>query len=142
MGIEYRYGTDGLNWSELCEIFKKAPLGTREPDKLKQAAQGSYVVCTAYDGERAVGFGRAISDGFCQSAIYDLVLLPEYQGRGLGKELMQALLDKLPVEQGVVLVYVAPGKQSFYENLGFHNLRTGMALFSNPQIKREQGYID
>ena len=73
--------------------------------------------------------------------ICDLVVLPDFQGRGIGKALAQALLAKLPHEQGPVLMYVVPGKEAFYEKLGFSLLKSGMARFPYPELKRRQGYI-
>lgn len=39
MNIFIKYGTENIDWLALCEIFKLAPLGTREPEKLKIAAE-------------------------------------------------------------------------------------------------------
>jgi hypothetical protein len=62
MNISIKYGIDNINWVELCEIFKLAPLGKREPEKLKIAAENSHTVCSAYVDQKIIGFGRAISD--------------------------------------------------------------------------------
>jgi ribosomal protein S18 acetylase RimI-like enzyme len=142
MAMEYRFGHQGIDWQELCDVIEKAPLGTREPERMRKACEGSQVVLTAYDQSRIVGFVRAISDGVIHSAVYDLVVLPDYQGRGVGKKLMQLIMERLPMERGVVLLYAAIGKQDFYHKLGFANLKTGMARFPNPQQRREQGYIE
>jgi len=134
-------GTEHIDWQAVCEVIRLAPLGTRDPDKLRAAAANSYAVCTAYDGERLIGFGRAISDGQYQSAIYDLVVHPASQGRGVGKAIMSALLERLP-RSGPVLIYAAPGKQDFYRRFGFRTLKTGMGLFPDPARYRSGGYID
>ena len=47
------------------------------------------LVSSAYALDKIVGFGRAISDGEYQSAIYDVVL-PEYQNQGVGKLIMDS----------------------------------------------------
>lgn len=135
------FGTDNIDWPALCDVFRRAPLGTREPDKLATAAKHSDVVCAAFIGDTIVGFGRAISDGQYQSAIYDVVVLPEYQHQGIGKAIMTALLEKLP-KQSTVLIFVAPGKQDFYRKFGFGNLKTGMGLFPNPDMSRAKGYLE
>jgi hypothetical protein len=80
VSLELKFGTANLDWSKVCRLIELAPLGKREPDKLRRAVENSYVVCTAYDRGSLIGFGRALSDGEYQSAIYDLVVLPEYQG--------------------------------------------------------------
>jgi ribosomal protein S18 acetylase RimI-like enzyme len=140
MEIQIAYGTENLDWPTLCELIRLSPLGLRDPEKLKIASENSFVVCAAFVGDKIVGFGRALSDGQYQSAIYDVVVLPDYQMHGVGKLLVESLLKKLPKES-TVLIYVAPGKQIFYENLGFGHLKTGMGLFPNPEKSRNNGYL-
>jgi hypothetical protein len=53
---------------------------------------------------------------------------------------MTALLEKLP-PNAPVLIYAAPGKQDFYRQFGFGVLKTGMALFRDPERYRSQGYL-
>jgi hypothetical protein len=48
MNICLKYGIENLDWLAVCEIFRLAPLGTCEPDKLKIAAENSHTVCSAY----------------------------------------------------------------------------------------------
>lgn len=131
MTIYIKYGIENIDWDELCDLIRISPLGTRDPLRLKVATENSFVVCSAYALEKIVGFGRAISDGEYQSAIYDVVVLPEYQNKGVGKLIMESLLECLP-NQAVTLVYVAPGKQVFYERRSFSHLKTGMGLFPDP----------
>jgi ribosomal protein S18 acetylase RimI-like enzyme len=140
MNIEIRFGTAGLDWRAVCEIFKRAPLGSREPDKLRRASENSHIVCSAWDGETIVGIGRAISDRQYQS-IYDVVVLPEYQNKGVGRSIMNALLQSLPKGTNV-LIFVVPRKEGFYRKLGFGDLKTGMGLFANPEKARVGGYLE
>ena len=55
--------------------------------------------------------------------------------------MLNALLKELPTDPGVVLMYAVPGKEGFYEKLGFYLLKTGMGHFTNPEDCRRQGYI-
>ena len=141
MECSIKYGTDDIDWVALCEIFRLAPLGTRDPEKLKIASENSPTVCSVFLDKSIIGFGRAISDGQYQSAIYDVVILPEYQNKGIGKSIMAALLEKLP-KSAPVLIFSSPGKQDFYRKLGFGNLKTGMGLFPNPEMSRAKGYLE
>lgn len=141
MNVSIKYGTEHLDWTDVCEIFRLAPLGTRDPKKLQPAAENSHTVVSAIVDEKLVGFGRAISDGQYQSAIYDIVVLPEFQRKGIGSTIMNALLEKLP-KKTTVLIFVAPGKQAFYRKFGFGNLKTGMGLFPNPEMSRAKGYLE
>lgn len=140
MNAEIVYGTAHINWQELCALIRNAPLGERDPEKMQKAAESSYVVCTAYVARELAGFGRAISDGQYQAAIYDVVVLPKYQGRGVGRQIVQSLLEKLP-EGSLTLMYVVQGKQKFYEKFGFASLATGMGRFPDPDKARRNGYL-
>lgn len=141
MKIQIKYGIESIDWIALCELIRMAPLGIRDPEKLKIAARNSFVVCSAYVSNQLAGFGRALSDGQYQSAIYDVVVSPEYQKMGVGKLIMKSLLERLPKE-ATTLIYVAPGKQGFYEKQQFRHLKTGMGLFPDPEKSKANGYID
>ena len=119
MKISIKYGTENIGWAEVCEVFRLASLGIRDPEKIESASKNSFLVCSAFVDSKLIGFGRAISDGFCQSAIYDVVVLPEFQNQGVGKTIMSTLLEKLP-RDSTVLIFVAPGKEGFYRKFGFN----------------------
>ena len=140
MNLSIKYGTEDIDWAALCEIIRLAPLGTRDPEKLEVASKNSFVVCSVYADGQMIGFGRAISDGQYQSAIYDVVVLPEFQNQGVGKTIMNALLEKLP-KTSTKLIFSAPGKENFYRDFGFCNLMTGMGLFPDSEWFRTRGYI-
>ncbi len=88
MTIRLQFDTAGVDWAEAAEVLRRAPLVAREPGKLRRACENSYVVCFAFDGETLAGMARAISDGEYLAGLFDLVVLPEYQGKGIGKQLM------------------------------------------------------
>jgi len=137
--VVLKFGTDGLDWTEICRLIERAPLGTRDPDKLRRAAENSFLVCTAHDGPAIIGFARTLSDGEYYSAIFDVVVLPEYQAKNVGRAMVDGLLARLP--EGPVLIYVTPGKQGFYAKFGFEGLKTGMGRFPEPAKARERGLI-
>jgi GNAT superfamily N-acetyltransferase len=141
MTFTFSFKLKDVDWAEAAEIFRLAPLGTREPDKLRRACENSYLVCQAYHGDRLVGMGRALSDGEYQAAIYDLVVLPDYQGLGLGRQIMESIHRRLPVK--TIILYAVPGKESFYKKLGYNKLLTSMARRDEDlEVFRSSGYID
>lgn len=121
-------------------MIERAPLGKRDPDFVEKTYRGSYVYCFVEDNGKLIGAGRAISDGVSNSAIYDVVVLPEYQGKGIGKSIVQYLLDRLPRRS--VLLVSAPKQEDFYRKLGFHKLKT--AYLRHEEIERwiSEGYIE
>jgi ribosomal protein S18 acetylase RimI-like enzyme len=141
MNISLKYDLKNVNWAEITEIFRLAPLGKRGPEKLRRACENSYLVCLAYDEKKLIGMGRALSDGEYQAAIYDLVVRPEYQDKGIGRQIMEAIQKRLPVK--TIILYAVPGKEPFYQKLGYFKMRTAMAR-RNESIKefRLEGYIE
>ena len=141
MKIKLRYETTGVDWEEVAQVIKQAPLGIRDPEKFRQACEKSYIqVVFAYEQETLIGLGRALCDGEYQAVIYDVVVLPQYQGRGVGKLIMESIIDKLPVTS--IILFAVPGKETFYELFGFKRLKTGMGKFENTVMLKANGYIE
>ena len=72
----------GVDWQAVCDVIRLAPLGTRDPVKFQKACARSAAVAFAYEEGKLVGVGRAISDGEYYAGIYDVAVLPEFQGKG------------------------------------------------------------
>jgi aralkylamine N-acetyltransferase len=133
------FTTVGVDWPEAADVMARAPLAVREPERLRRCFEQSYAACFAFAGDRLAGLGRAISDGEYQSALYDICVLPEFQGRGLGARIVRALLERLP-EHGAIL-FAVPGKESFYEQFGFEIMTTAMGRFVLREGMLEAGYF-
>jgi GNAT superfamily N-acetyltransferase len=131
-----------IDWDEAVTIFQRAPLGKRRrvQEKLKRAFESSYAVVYVFETDKLIGMGRALCDGEYQAAIYDMVVLPEYQGRGIGKEIIKKLCEQLPVEN--IILYAVPGREGFYEKCGFKKMRTGLAKLNPFMSDPNSGYLD
>jgi len=133
--IIYSSKLDGIDWQEAAQVVEKAPLGKRDPIELRQAFEASYAAIVVRDDGKLIGLARALCDGQYQAAIYDVVLLPEYQGQGVGKEIMRRLRDMLPVKN--VILYAVPGREGFYAKLGYKRMLTAMGILSSTMVKPE-----
>lgn len=127
-------------WDNVVEILKKAGISNYSSEIHKRAFNNSHSVVFVFDNETLVAFGRAISDGEYQSAIYDIAVLPEYQGRGIGRLIIQNLVKKTP--NCNFILYASPGKENFYEKENFKKMKTGMALFVNRERMQKNGFIE
>ena len=78
------------------------------------------------DDYRVVGFVTAITDGVSSGYIPYLEVLPEWQGRGIGTELMRRMMAKLGTLYAIDLICDEDVK-GFYERLGFSE-RRGMTI--------------
>ena len=139
MNPRLAFDCNDIEWSLVPRILQSVGMAFHEPDVHAKAFENSQVVVFVFDDDSMVGFGRAISDGAKQAAIYDVAVQPEYQGKGIGKMIMESILQRLPGCN--ILLYANPGKEDFYKQLGFSILKTGMALFENSDEARRKGFI-
>jgi len=141
MNIRLSTDIDSIAWNELARVFELAPLGKqRDPAQLEAAFRNSALRVFAFDGGKLVGAGRALSDGVWRAAIYDVVVLPEYQGRGIGSRLIRHLVQAAKVD--VIMLYAAPGKEDYYARFGFRRMTTAMAIMPDEQEARARGLIE
>jgi len=91
----------------------------RSLQDLRHMLAGSAAVVSLWRGRRLVGFARASSDGVFRAVLWDVVIPEDLQGQGLGRQLVEALLNTPPL-QGVERVYLmTTNSAGFYEQLGF-----------------------
>ena len=140
MDIQLRFDCENVDWGVVSETLKTVGMAYYEPCVQEMAFKNSHTVVFAFHEERMIGFGRAISDGTYQAAIYDIAVRPEYQGRGIGRIIMESILERIPACN--VILYSFPGREGFYEGFGFRKMRTGMALFKKSEEMSRRGFTD
>lgn len=96
-------------------------------DKFNIGFINSTLVYSAWCEGKLVGCIRVLSDQVFRSVIYDLAVLPEYQGQGIGSTLVKKCLDTYPASEWLVGTETAKG---FYQKLGFQlpDYEKGMIL--------------
>ena len=101
-----------------------------------RSLQSSWYSVSAYSENKLVGFGRIISDGILYAMINNLIVLPEFQGKGIGTEILNILINKCNTESiRDILLFCAKGKVPFYNRFGFVSRdedAPGMQLISHP----------
>ena len=140
MNIRIQKDTENINWEKVVEILRKAGMASHTSEMHERAFKNSYTVVFVFDGDLLVGFGRAISDVEYQAAMYDVAVMPAYQGKGIGKMIVQAIVEKTPACN--FILYASPGKEKFYEKENFKRLKTGMALFVDAEGMQEKGFTE
>ena len=140
MPLHWTRSIEQLDWLELAALYRAAPLGDKSPEGLKTAFTHSMFKCLVYEDGKLVGAGRVLADGVDCAYICDVAVLPSHQGAGLGKQIVARLVEASRGHRKIIL-YAVPGKEAFYEKLGFARMNTAMAIFQNQQQAIERGYL-
>ena len=118
MPITYQETTDGVGPGDLQGFFVGWP-NRPPPENHLKILKGSDLCILARSGNgRVVGFITAITDGVSCAHVPYLEVLTEWQGMGIGTELMRRILAKLGAIYAVDLI-CDESVQGFYEKLGF-----------------------
>lgn len=76
----------------------------------------------AKSGNITIGMGRIVGDGGMFSLLVDIIVAPDYQGQGVGKTIVQNIMDWIKdncAEGSTVWLFAAAGREGFYEKFGF-----------------------
>ena len=129
-----------IDWDELSALYRIAPLGDKPANNLKIVFSNSKFKCFVMDNNKLIGVGRALADGLDCSYICDVAIHPDYQGIGLGRDIIKQLIE-LSFGHKKIILYANPGKEVFYQKLGFKKMNTAMAIFSNEQYAIDVGLV-
>ena len=122
-----------MNYIENMPVAAKAIADLREAvgwnrmeKSLSNPAMSSYYYIVACDSERLVGYVDCVSNGVTDAYIQDLMVHPDYQGQGVGTELMNRMIARLKEKQiyMISVLYDEP-LRSFYRRFGFYEMLAG-----------------
>lgn len=91
----------------------------RSREKIKRSVENSVCYSVLLDNEFA-GFARVVTDFSTFKYLCDVFILPEYQGKGLGKKLMEYIMDDPEIKDGGCLLLTSDA-HDFYRKFGFLN---------------------
>jgi len=140
MKFRWYFDQTNINWDELSNLYRIAPLGTKPPEDLRIVFSNSKFKCFVYHDTQLIGAGRGLADGKDCSYLCDIAVHPEYQGLGVGKEIVQNLV-RLSEGHKKIILYANTGKEGFYAKLGFKKMNTAMAIFQNEAEMIAKGTI-
>jgi GNAT superfamily N-acetyltransferase len=140
MTVQWSATLDDIDWTELSDLYRLAPLGNKNAAGLRTVFGNSRYRCFAREHGRLVGAGRALADGVDCAYLCDIAVLPSHQGTGLGKAIVQRLVDLSRGHKKIIL-YAVPGKEPFYKKFGFLRMTTAMAIFDNQAQQLARGYL-
>lgn len=87
--------TRDVNENDVVELYKANEWSAAsKPTELLSALKNSHSLVTAWDGEKLVGLGNSISDGHLVVYYPHLLVHPDYQGKGIGRMIMEKMFEK------------------------------------------------
>lgn len=125
---EYK-DTHEFTAEELKDLFLSVNWSSGHyPEKLVIAMKNFETVYTAWDENTLVGLICAMDDGVMTAYIHYLLVRPEYQKKGIGRELVKRVKEKYRDYLRIVLVAYDKEAQ-FYVSQGFKRAEDSSAMF-------------
>lgn len=121
MCVEIREYTD-FRMDEIIALYEDAGWinYVERSYMLEKAYKNSLLVMGAYENNRLVGVIRAVGDGASIVLIQDIIVLREFQRRGIGSMLMNSVIQRYKdVYQMQLMTDNTPKTIAFYKSLGF-----------------------
>lgn len=124
---EFNYLNESVGW------------GMRDEEIVKEALANTLYSISIFDDDKIIGFGRILGDKSIFLFIQDIMVIPDYQGQGIGSKIMESLLTKIDEYKLInphIRTYLgaSKGKEEFYKKFNFKtrkemDLGEGMVLF-------------
>jgi ribosomal protein S18 acetylase RimI-like enzyme len=128
MEIIYK-DTHNFNQNELQDLFLSVQWSSGHyPDKLVTAMKNFKTVYTAWDKNKLVGLICAMDDGVMTAYVHYLLVNPDYQHIGIGKELIEKIKNTYKDYLRIVLV-AYNDEIGFYESCGFKKASDASPMF-------------
>ena len=112
--MDYRVDDKQLNASDFLSFVNQIWPGDYDVQRTQEALSRT-INLTAYDGTKLIGCLRILSDGYYFGTITELLVLPEYQNKGVGSKLLQLAKANTPT---MLYFGAQPGLEGFYEKNG------------------------
>jgi predicted N-acetyltransferase YhbS len=122
MNLTYRLESyPELGVDEFIDVLERSTLAERrpvgEPETIRGMLAHADIIVTARVDGLLVGISRAITDyNFC-TYLSDLAVAQDYQGRGIGKELIRRTHESAGFQTTLILL-AAPKARTYYPKVG------------------------
>jgi len=115
--------------AELSSVFKLSGLKRPYDDlpRLERMIENSDILITAWDDDKLVGIARAITDFSYCCYLSDLAVDQEYQNRGIGRELVRLVQERIG-EEVTLLLLASPIAMEYYPHIGFDKVNNGYII--------------
>lgn len=109
-----------LDFREFIAVLKKSGLSDRRPigdeERIKKMVQNTQLMVTARSDSKLIGVARSVTDFAYCTYLSDLAVDVDYQGQGIGTELIRR--TKLASSDATLILLSAPAATNFYPKIG------------------------
>ncbi len=122
--MEYR--ENALGYADYCSLRESVGWMLFPKEQMEKALKNSLYTVVAVEDGKTVGMGRLLGDGMYYMMV-DVVVCPAYQKKGIGRNIMNRLIDYVNRETPIggrssIQLIAEKGKEPFYEALGFKRI--------------------
>nr|AIA61238.1 GNAT family acetyltransferase [Cyanidiaceae sp. MX-AZ01]UNJ15427.1 GCN5-like N-acetyltransferase [Cyanidioschyzonaceae sp. 1] len=119
-----------IDLAQLEALYAQVGWCQRPRRKLQQLIRQSWLCIAIYQKQQLIGFGRVVSDHTWNATIWDVVIHPDYQRKGLGKYLVYQMIRFIKRQDITQIHLFAESRAlSFYQRIGFDFSSKGMFWF-------------
>lgn len=117
------------NFEQLLSLYETLGWNSLELtiNDLEKMCNQSWYAIYAFDDKQLVGMGRVISDGVITGIVCGLCVLPSYQTEGIGKELMNQIIQHCEQNRVIPQLMCVESLEPYYEAFGFKKFTIGMS---------------
>ncbi|QOR64840.1 GNAT family N-acetyltransferase [Cytobacillus suaedae] len=116
------------NFKALLEIYELLGWNSLKlnVNDLERMCKQSWYTVYAFDEKQLVGMGRVISDGVITGLICGVCVLPSYQSKGIGKEILSRIIEHCEQHKVIPQLMCVESLEPYYKDLGFKIFSIGM----------------
>ena len=143
MALQY---TDHMTGDEYNELRPSVGFHSITEGQAQRGLEHTTFLTAVRDGGKIVAMGRMLFDFGYTAYLGDVIVRPEYQGQGIGKRIVENLIDRTmdSAHEGEWIMFIlgaAKNKEPFYEKLGFQKRPNetsggGMSMYRTKQKRR------
>ncbi|MBI5197749.1 MAG: GNAT family N-acetyltransferase [Nitrospirae bacterium] len=123
--MPYRFSdSKAVDIDQALELYKCAEWSKdRTREEAETILANSSLILTVWDDGRLLGMARVLTDFVVRATLYDVIVRPEVQGKGVGRMLVEKALDHPSLKRVPVFYLLTKDKRPFYERFGFVSTR-------------------
>lgn len=119
MKVDFR-DTKQIDWNQLLQLQQGAPWSRhRSLEQLRKAMDHSQLLITGWYENRLIACARVLTDYVYRAIVFDVIVHPDFQGRGIGRDLMRRVVDDPSLKEVEYFFLYTQDKEEFYQRIGW-----------------------